>query len=91
MAFLGFDSTRKPFNQKIMTIFALFAVNSALTVGILTSDTISFVEYIIAFYLASGDLLAIIIFAIFAIKMTNIFTFFIDGENLIKSSKYKHT
>lgn len=84
---LGIDSTKKPFNQRVLKIFLIYVVNCVLICAFLVRQTGSFREFIEGIYMAVATLLVVILFAIATFKMSDIFTFIEIMEEIIESSK----
>lgn len=87
-ALSGIIPTRKLFNRRVLIIFLLLAVNSAMTCAFPILEPLGFEEYIIAIYAGSGTAMVTVVFAIIAFKTASIYTLFGSVDDIAQSSEY---
>lgn len=87
LTILGIDAAQRPFNQKTIIIFLLYALNSTFIFVFLVNETISFREYIDAIYMTAASIAINIHFTFVAIKMEKLFAFFGTMEDIIENSE----
>lgn len=87
LAFVGVSSTEKPFNQKNLMVFVLYAVNVVLYCILLYRDTVSFRECIDVIYVISVTVDVIACFIVIVSKTKSLFQCIELMEGIVNSSE----